>query len=580
MAWLVCTSTAMTQLAAAGGAVGLTALVSCAAERLAQQRVALDAVDADDVPPAWPPALPRPSQSRPRPIVHVYWPIDARAPGTVYGWRTNESVVVACVHPDTKPRAWTRMPRVRALGRCLRMQDAASEEAWLLVRLDARHMPHMRLRSSADVCVLLYTPPNVLRGQSLEVERATSAPCTRLEYLLAMDATRRDDMRSSSPRLRSAIDCMNVASFACTCTPIPKQCARLGFPRLEMLRRASAYSLLCHALYRRLLGWGAWCEYRALWNAVRHELEFDGRVQSQQAMQKSMHACWSAWLMTLVDVALGCLLAGVMEAHSAEIHRGVEYGLACVGHASFHALFHWLAHWPLGIKLNDELALFLSDALGSVSALYTYAVLEPAAAHISTALRVCAWTGCFGASMALGVCADALRVGTLHVRLMYGVLRRVYVFFVGAASELFDVFRSRKRNPLHGGRLDHAEHEVDQLFVGTILFTLLAFLFPTVLLFYWACAARFFVVHAMHTALVCVVRMLYDTPLYTLFMRFWDAASVSDGIVLQTHGVHRIRARPVSVHDACRPIGEHAMRMGHLVRDAYHILQGIQLAPT
>ena len=472
------------------------------------------------------------------------------------------------------------MPRVRALGRCVRMQDEANEDAWLLVRLDARHMPHMRLRSSADICVLLYTPPNVLRGQSLELERATSAPYTRLEHLLAMDATRRDAIRSSSARLSTAMTYMNVASYACTCTPIPKQRTRVGFPRLEMLRRASAYSLLCCALYRRLRGWGAWCEYRTLWNAVRHELKYDGRLQSQEAMQKAMHACWSAWLMTLVDVALGCLLVGVMEAHSAEIHRAIEGGLACVGHASFHALFHWLAHWPLGIKLNDELALFLSDALGSVSALYTYVVLEPAAAHIPSALRVWAWTSCFGASMALGVGADALRVSTVHVRLMYGVLRRVLAFFVGATSELFDVFRSRKRNPLHGGRLDHAEHEVDQLFVGTILFTLLAFLFPTVLLFYWACAARYFVVHATHTALVCVVSMLYDMPLYTLLMRFWDAASVSDGLVLQTRGVIRLHARPISVRDACRPVGVHVMRLSYLVRDAYHMLQGIRLAPT
>ena len=313
---------------------------------------------------------------------------------------------------------------------------------------------------------------------------------------------------------------------------------------------------------------------------MRHELKYDGRLQSQEAMQKAMHACWSAWLMTLVDVALGCLLAGVMEAHSAKIHRAIVGGLACVGHASFHALFHWLAHWPLGIKLNDELALFLSDALGSVSALYTYVVLEPAAAHIPSALRVWAWTSCFGASMALGVVADALRVSTVHVRLMYGVLRRVLAFFVGAASELFDVFRSRKRNPLHGGRLDHAEHEVDQLFVGTILFTLLAFLFPTVLLFYWACAARYFVVHATHTALVCVVSMLYDMPLYTLLMRFWDAASLSDGLVLQTRGVIRLHARPISVRDACRPVGVHVMRLSYLVRDAYHMLQGIRLAPT
>ena len=158
--------------------MGLTALASCAAERLAEQRVALDAVQAEESLPSWPPLSPLLPQPRPRPMLHIYWPADARAPGTVYGWSTHEVVVVACVHPDTEPRAWTHMPRVRVLGRCVRMQDEANEDAWLLVRLDARHMPHIRLRSSADICVLLYTPPNVLRGQSLELERATSAPYT------------------------------------------------------------------------------------------------------------------------------------------------------------------------------------------------------------------------------------------------------------------------------------------------------------------------------------------------------------------------------------------------------------------
>ena len=74
--------------------------------------------------------------------------------------------------------------------------------------------------------------------------------------------------------------------------------------------------------------------------------------------------------------------------------------------------------------------------------------------------------------------------------------------------------------------------------------------------------------------------MLYDMPLYTLLMRFWDAASVSDGLVLQTRGVIRLHARPISVRDACRPVGVHVMRLSYLVRDAYHMLQGIRLAPT
>ena len=96
--------------------MGLTALASCAAERLAEQRVALDAVQAEESLPSWPPLSPLLPQPRPRPMLHIYWPADARAPGTVYGWSTHEVVVVACVHPDTEPRAWTHMPRVRCFG--------------------------------------------------------------------------------------------------------------------------------------------------------------------------------------------------------------------------------------------------------------------------------------------------------------------------------------------------------------------------------------------------------------------------------------------------------------------------------
>ena len=70
----------MSQLVAAGGAVGLTALASCAAERLAEQRVALDAVQAEESLPSWPPLSPLLPQPRPRPMLHIYWPADARAP--------------------------------------------------------------------------------------------------------------------------------------------------------------------------------------------------------------------------------------------------------------------------------------------------------------------------------------------------------------------------------------------------------------------------------------------------------------------------------------------------------------------
>ena len=60
---------------------------------------------------------------------------------------------------------------------------------------------------------------------------------------------------------------------------------------------------------------------------------------------------------------------------------------------------------------------------------------------------------------------------------------RLYRLQFYALSSLWRLFRGKKWNVLRR-RVDSARYDVDQLFIGTLLFTVLLFLLPTTLLYY------------------------------------------------------------------------------------------------
>lgn len=83
---------------------------------------------------------------------------------------------------------------------------------------------------------------------------------------------------------------------------------------------------------------------------------------------------------------------------------------------------------------------------------------------------------------------------------------------------LFLRYEGKRRNVLRQ-RLDATSYSVDQLLVGTLLFTTLVFLFPTVLAYYALVAssrAAIVLAHAtLETALACVNHW----PLFAIMLR-------------------------------------------------------------
>lgn len=78
-------------------------------------------------------------------------------------------------------------------------------------------------------------------------------------------------------------------------------------------------------------------------------------------------------------------------------------------------------------------------------------------------------------------CWPALEV--LLIVLTFSSNNRLYQFQVYALSAFWRLFRGKKWNMLRQ-RLDSVRYNVDQLFLGTLLFTILLFTLPTFALYY------------------------------------------------------------------------------------------------
>ena len=88
---------------------------------------------------------------------------------------------------------------------------------------------------------------------------------------------------------------------------------------------------------------------------------------------------------------------------------------------------------------------------------------------------ICVYTVCLGLSVQI------LSVNVAYIS--YSFLSRLYRLELYCLGSLWRLFRGKKWNVLRQ-RVDSAVYDADQLFVGTLLFTVLLFLLPTIGLYY------------------------------------------------------------------------------------------------
>ncbi|CAL1542807.1 unnamed protein product [Lymnaea stagnalis] len=180
-------------------------------------------------------------------------------------------------------------------------------------------------------------------------------------------------------------------------------------------------------------------------------------------------------------------------------------------------LVQWLMGAPAGLKLNSQLTKFLGHFF--IYHIYLWSgYLSLLRSVMPSVIWYCSWIGIFGMSAQLCLVRDVLSMLTLHIYCFYVYAARIFNFQVYALGSLWRLFLGKKWNVLRS-RVDSASYNTDQLFVGTLLFTVLLFLLPTTALYYAVFTLLRLVVLTVQGCLQQAISLLCSIPVFTILLR-------------------------------------------------------------
>ena len=147
------------------------------------------------------------------------------------------------------------------------------------------------------------------------------------------------------------------------------------------------------------------------------------------------------------------------------------------------SLIVWMMENPAGLKLNSV----LSRALGNfflyhihLWVTYVMLVIPFLSPYIRSLTKI---APSLSLSFQIAIFGDIFSLLTIHIHCFYAYARRLALSQYKGIVALWRLFLGKKYNPLRD-RVDSADCSVKQLFLGTIIFTILLFLFPTTLTFF------------------------------------------------------------------------------------------------
>ena len=236
----------------------------------------------------------------------------------------------------------------------------------------------------------------------------------------------------------------------------------------------------------------------------------------------------SLWLVAndvIIGIALGSYITE--NAHVASAFIGSVLELYTID--GLKRMIRWLMSYPAGLKLNNELAAFLGDLFLWVIEYWSTSMALLVIPYLPAIVYFIGVSSFAGASMPIAILSDLLTMLTLHIYSFYVASARIFNWQLTIIYSLFQLFRGKKRNVLRN-RIDNCDYDLDQLLLGTILFTLLFFLLPTVIVFYLAFASARMTIISLQAVLDTCLACLNHFPLFALMLRLKDSKRLPGGI--------------------------------------------------
>ena len=193
-------------------------------------------------------------------------------------------------------------------------------------------------------------------------------------------------------------------------------------------------------------------------------------------------------------------------------------------------LINHLMLMPVGLKLNGP----LNTALGHFFLYHIYLLrtyLHLIRPLYTTVIQLLSYIGLLGFTFILTVSCDIFSLVTIHSWCFYGYAVHIYSFNVKSLICLWRLFRGKKWNQLKS-RVDSYPYQTDQLLIGCLSFTILLFLLPTVLIYYWVFLVLRLVMLSVPLTLRLLVYILSTFPLYSLCLRSLNSKRIATSVTV------------------------------------------------
>ncbi|KZT64436.1 Gpi1-domain-containing protein [Daedalea quercina L-15889] len=495
----------------------------------------------------------------------VLWPIDLRVDGYFYGWEKPFPCVSGVLRADSLEEArrhlsdaaessqWAilrneinvDMPTI--MGRC----NMSSTQAQL--QAPSRDEPELEWYGNrtdhARKCIVYYKPPNRSSMQfyafdSCELDIlpsqviANASSCHSLPATLSL----RHDFTHPTPASPLTLDDtvlnhINAAQTLATFVTetlweqhgqhdLQTTAQGSGAPASLQQRQAQPTSTALRSLITFLRDFSATVEQLDIrWEQasflVCQAPFIVGRnksrsIDSISRYVKFYNCIWLVLNDMIIGLAFGSFLCENSHVLGSMLDILSQYYLV----ESMQRTLIWLNSWPAGLKLNTELSQFYCHSLLAAITIWGR-VLRSIGPYYPALFWIVGAAGSCGMTMIVSLLSDIIGLLTLHLHVCYVLSATAFRHELGLARSLWNLFRGKRFNVLRN-RLDSWDYDIDQLLLGTILFTLVAFLYPTVLTYYALFASAHLAVIVLHGLLDTISALLNHFPLFALMLRVKD----------------------------------------------------------
>ncbi|XP_050683249.1 phosphatidylinositol N-acetylglucosaminyltransferase subunit Q [Leptidea sinapis] len=213
----------------------------------------------------------------------------------------------------------------------------------------------------------------------------------------------------------------------------------------------------------------------------------------------------------------GVLLVGILE-------KLVNY---------MYSLLKWLMGAPAGLKLNNAFNKMLGRYFSYHVELW-WLFLDVSGEKVDFVLQIIQYLGYFGITFQAAIISDIICITTFHSYCIYVYAARLFNLQISGLSALLRLFVGKKQNPLRGC-IDSCQYTNQELFVGTVAFTILLLLLPTTIMYYIVFTLfRVLSLLGQYT-LSRLINTVQTLPLYVVALWVTHSSKLAGNIFIETN---------------------------------------------